>query len=381
MQDFTFFAPTYFTFGQDGDRMTGELVKRFGGHKVLLHYGGGSVKRNGVYDRVVASLREANVPFVELGGVQPNPRSALVYQGIALCREQGVDFILAIGGGSAIDSSKAIAAGVLYEGDFWDYFAAGKPVDAALPVGTVLTIAAAGSEGSPDAVITQEEGNFKRGASGEALRPKFSVLNPAFTVSLGAYQTACGMTDIMAHVCERYFTNTRDVEVTDRLCEAVLKAMIEEAPKVMADLNNVQARANVMWAGMVAHNNIVGVGRAQDWNSHRIEHELSAFYDVAHGAGLAVIMPAWMSHVMRHDVNRFAQFAVRVWGCDMSANTDPARVFKNKHMPGHYGVERVTVQNLEIVKIDTERNLLLIKGAVPGPNGGLLLVRNTVKGA
>lgn len=317
MQDFTFFAPTYFAFGQDGDRMTGELVKRFGGHKVLLHYGGGSVKRNGVYDRVVASLHEANVPFVELGGVQPNPRSALVYQGIALCREQGVDFILAIGGGSAIDSSKAIAAGVLYEGDFWDYFAAGKPVDAALPVGTVLTIAAAGSEGSPDAVITQEEGNFKRGASGEALRPKFSVLNPAFTVSLGAYQTACGMTDIMAHVCERYFTNTRDVEVTDRLCEAVLKAMIEEAPKVMADLNNVQARANVMWAGMVAHNNIVGVGRAQDWNSHRIEHELSAFYDVAHGAGLAVIMPAWMTHVMRHDVNRFAQFAVRVWGCDM----------------------------------------------------------------
>ncbi len=318
MEDFRFYAPTYFCFGKDSEQSIGELVKRFGGHKVLLHYGGGSVKRNGVYDRVVASLRAEQVPFVELPGVQPNPRSGLVYEGIALCRREGIDFILAVGGGSAIDSAKAIAAGVPYDGDFWDYYSTGKTVDEALPVGTVLTIAAAGSEGSPDSVITHEEGMFKRGATGEAMRPKFSILNPESTQSLPAYQTACGITDIMAHVCERYFTNTPDVETTDRLCEGVLKAVIEEAPKVIHNLRDYQARANIMWAGMVAHNNIVGVGRAQDWNSHRIEHELSALYDVAHGAGLAVIMPSWMKHVMTHDVNRFAQFAVRVWGCDMN---------------------------------------------------------------
>ena len=332
MENFRFYAPTYFCFGRDSEQSVGELVKRFGGHKALIHYGGGSVKTNGVFSKVVASLDAAGVAYIELGGVQPNPRSGLVYEGIALCRRENVDFILAVGGGSAIDSAKAIAAGVLCDGDFWEYYATGKPVDQALPVGTVLTIAAAGSEGSPDSVITQEDGMFKRGATGEALRPKFSILNPAFTATLGAYQTACGITDIMAHVCERYFTNTRDVEITDRLCEAVLKTMVEESPKVMANLADYQARANILWAGMVAHNNITGVGRAQDWNSHRIEHELSAMYDVAHGAGLAVIMPAWMKHVMRHDVNRFAQFAVRVWGCDMN--------FANPELTAAEGIAR-----------------------------------------
>ncbi len=317
MDNFRFYAPTYFVFGKGGESSAGEMAARFGGHRVLLHYGGGSVKRSGLLDRVVASLEAAGLSWVELGGVQPNPRSGLVYEGIDLCRREGVDFILAVGGGSAIDSAKAIAAGVPYAGDFWDYYWKGTPVTEALPLGTVLTIAAAGSEGSPDTVITHEKGMYKRGATGEALRPKFSILNPETTLTLNAYQTACGMTDIMAHVCERYFTNTRDVEITDRLCEAVLQTMIQESPKVIADLGNYEARANVMWAGMVAHNNIVGVGRAQDWNSHRIEHELSAMYDVAHGAGLAVIMPAWMKHVMRHDIARFAQFAVRVWGCDM----------------------------------------------------------------
>ncbi len=240
-----------------------------------------------------------------------------MYTGIDLCRREGIDFILAVGGGSAIDSAKAIAAGVPYEGDFWDYYRTGKPVQQALPVGTVLTIAAAGSEGSPDTVITQEDGMFKRGATGDALRPRFSILNPEFTLSLGAFQTACGVTDIMAHVCERYFTNTTEVEVTDRLCEGVLLTMVQAAPRVIANLGDYDARANILWAGMVAHNNLVSVGRKQDWNSHRIEHELSARFDVAHGAGLAVIMPAWMRHVMRHDVMRFAQFATRVWGCSM----------------------------------------------------------------
>lgn len=318
MDNFNFYSPTYFAFGKGKEAEVGTLVKRFGGTKVLLHFGGGSIKTNGVYDGVVKSLNEAGIPFVELGGVKPNPRSGLVYEGIELCRKEGVDFVLAVGGGSAIDSAKAIAAGVPYDGDFWDYYQYGKPIDVALPVATVLTIAAAGSEGSGDSVITNESNLLKWGASGDAIRPKFSVLNPEFTCSLGAYQTACGITDIMVHVMERYFSNTKNVETTDRLCEAVLKAMIEEAPKVMADLQNYEARANIMWAGMVAHNNVVGVGRAQDWASHDMEHELSAFYDCAHGAGLAVISPAWMKYVYKHDVNRFAQFAVRVWGCDMN---------------------------------------------------------------
>ncbi|MDY3250220.1 MAG: iron-containing alcohol dehydrogenase [Candidatus Choladocola sp.] len=318
MQDFRFYSPTYFCFGRDSEKSIGELVKRFGGSKVLIHYGGGSVKKNGVFDKVTASLEDEGIPYVELGGVKPNPRSGLVYQGIDLCRRENVDFILSVGGGSTIDSSKAIAAGVLYEGDFWDYYSKDMVIEKALPVGTVLTIAAAGSEGSGDSVITHEDGMFKRGATGEGIRPKFSVLNPENTCSLSAYQTACGITDIMAHVCERYFTNTADVEITDRLCEGILKAMITESPKVMENLQDYEARANIMWAGMVAHNNVCGVGREQDWSSHDIEHELSALYDVAHGAGLAVIMPAWMEYVAEHySPDRGAQFAVRVWGCEM----------------------------------------------------------------
>lgn len=316
MDNFSFYAPTYFAFGKDSESRVGELVTRFGGTKVLIHYGGGSVVRSGLLDRVKKSLEACNISYVELGGVMPNPRSGLVYEGIELCRKEGVDFILAVGGGSTIDSSKAIAAGTVYDGDFWDYYE-GKPVDKALPIGTVLTIAAAGSEGSPDSVITNENGMFKRGASGEAYRPKFSVLNPELTQTLPAYQSACGITDIIAHLYERYLTNTKDVEVTDRLIESLILTMKNEGPKVIANPNDYEARANIMWAGMVAHNNICGVGRSQDWSSHDIEHELSAEYDCAHGAGLAVTMPAVFTYNMKHDVMRFAQIAVRVWGCQM----------------------------------------------------------------
>lgn len=317
MENFTFYSPTKFAFGKDTEKNCGALVKEFGGSKVLLHFGGGSAEKSGLLGRVRESLKAEGIAFVELGGVHPNPLDTLVYKGIDLCKKEGVDFILAVGGGSVIDSAKAIAMGCCYEGDFWDFYCGKAAPKKAVPVGTVLTIAAAGSEGSGDSVITKKEGMVKRGAGGECIRPKFSVLNPELTQTLPAYQTACGATDIMAHVCERYFTNTKNVETTDRLCEAVLLAMINETPKVIADPNDYQARANIMWAGMVAHNNIVGVGRDQDWNSHGIEHELSGMYDCAHGAGLAVIMPAWMTYVMKHDVMRFAQFAVRVWGCKM----------------------------------------------------------------
>lgn len=316
MDNFTFYAPTYFAFGRDSENDTGKYVKRFGGTKVLIHYGGGSVVRSGLLDRVKKSLDAEGIAYVELGGVKPNPRSGLVYEGIDLCRREGIDFVLAVGGGSAIDSAKAIAAGTVYEGDFWDFYQ-GKPVEKALPIGTILTISAAGSEGSPDSVITNENGMFKRGASGEAYRPVFTIMNPALLQTLPPYQTACGVTDIMAHLYERYLTNTKDVEVTDRMIEALMLTMIHEAPRVMADPSNYEARANIMWAAMMAHNNSCGVGRTQDWTSHNIEHELSAVYDCAHGAGLAVVMPAVFTYNMKHDVMRFAKVAVRVWGCEM----------------------------------------------------------------
>ncbi|MBQ6813939.1 MAG: iron-containing alcohol dehydrogenase [Lachnospiraceae bacterium] len=326
MNNFTFYSPTYFVFGKDEENKTGEYVKRFNGSKVLIHYGGGSVIRSGLLDRIKKSLDKENISYVELGGVKPNPRSGLVYEGIELCKKENIDFILAVGGGSTIDSAKAIAAGALYDGDFWDFYT-DKIVTKALPIGTVLTIAAAGSEGSPDSVITKEEGMFKRGATGEALRPMFSILNPALTQTLPAYQTAAGVTDIMAHLFERYFTTTNDVEVTDRLIEALLITMINEAPKVIKDPNDYQARANIMWAGMLAHNNVCGVGRSQDWASHDIEHELSATYDCTHGAGLAVVFPAWMTYNMKHDIKRFARLATNVFNCKMD-NDNPESTAK-----------------------------------------------------
>ncbi len=316
MENFTFYSPTFFAFGKDTENEAGAYVKRFGGSKVLIHYGGSSAKRSGLLDRVKKSLEKEGLKYVELGGVKPNPRSGLVYEGIDLCKKEGVDFILAVGGGSTIDSSKAIAAGVVYDGDFWDFYS-GKYIEEALPVGTILTISAAGSEGSPDSVITKEEGMFKRGASGNAIRPKFSILNPALTQTLPPYQTAAGITDIMAHLYERYLTNSKDVEVTDRLIEALLLTMKYEGKRVIKDPDDYEARANIMWAGMMAHNHSCGVGRSQDWNSHNIEHELSALYDCAHGAGLAVTMPAVFKYVMNHDIMRFAKVAVRVWGCEM----------------------------------------------------------------
>ena len=330
MENFNFYSPTYFAFGKDRESDCGELVKRFGGSKVLIHYGGGSVVRSGLLDRVKASLSLSGLEFITLGGVMPNPRSGLVYEGIELCKKEKIDFVLAVGGGSTIDSAKAIAAGVVYEGDFWDFYQ-GKRIENALPVGTVLTIAAAGSEGSPDSVITNEDGMIKRGASGDAIRPKFSILNPALTETLPAYQTACGITDIIAHLYERYLTNSKNVEVTDRLIESLILTMKSEAKKVMANLTDYEARANIMWAGMVAHNNIVGVGRSQDWTSHQIEHELSAVYDCAHGAGLAVTMPAVFTYNLSHDVMRFAQIAVRVWGCEMD--------FDNPERTAREGIE------------------------------------------
>lgn len=318
MDNFNFYSPTEFVFGRERENETGKYVKKFGGSRVLIHYGSVSAVKSGLLDRVKRSLEQEGLFYTELGGVKPNPRDTLIYKGIELCRKKNIDFILSVGGGSCIDSAKGIAAGSQYEGDFWDFYSGKAQIQSALPIGTVLTISAAGSEGSGASVVTQETTGLKRSTGSDLLRPRFSVLNPQLTCSLPAYQTACGAADIMAHIFERYFTNTPEVEITDRLCEAVLLTMIKETPRVIADPDNYDARANIMWAGMVAHNDIVGVGRSQDWNSHSIEHELSGLYDCAHGAGLAVIMPAWMEYVMNHNIMRFAQMAVRVWGCEMN---------------------------------------------------------------
>ena len=332
MLNFNYYSPTEFVFGRGAEERAGEMIRKRGGTKVLVHFGGGSAIRSGLMDRVTASLDAAGLPYITLGGVQPNPRSSLVYRGIELARAEGVDFILAVGGGSVIDSSKAIALGVPYDGDFWDFFCGKAKPERALGVGVVLTLAAAGSEGSKSCVITQEDGGFKRGCGNELNRPKFALMNPEVTYTLPAYQTACGATDMRAHVLERYFTNEKGVDLTDRLCEAVLSAVIKAAPAAIAEPDNYEARAQLMWASTLAHNDSCGLGREGDWASHQIEHELSARYDVAHGAGLAVVFPAWMRYQLDHDPMRFAQLAVRVWGCDMD--------FEHPEKTGLEGIER-----------------------------------------
>ena len=331
MNNFSFYSPTYFEFGRNTEEKAGKLISRFGGKKVLIHYGSGSVVRSGLLGRVIASLDAEGIHHIELGGAVPNPRSGLVYEGIELCRKEKVDFILAVGGGGAIDSVKGIAIGVPFVGDFWDFYT-GRKIEEALPVATILTLSAAGSEASASSVITHENGMVKRGTLSDKIRPVFSILNPELTTTLPPFQTAAGATDMFAHVLERYFTNTRDVEITDRLCEAVMLTIINEAPKAITNPADYEARANIMWAGMVAHNDICGVGRVQDWGSHQLEHELSALYDVAHGAGLAVMFPAWMKFTMKHDVMRFAQFAVRVFGCQMD--------FQQPERTAREGIER-----------------------------------------
>lgn len=322
MNNFSFHSPTEFVFGKDTENKTALLCRKYGATKVLIVYGGGSVVRSGLLQRVEQVLQEAAIPYVELGGVQPNPTDPKVYEGIDICRRESVDMLLAVGGGSVIDTAKAIAAGVPYQGDFWDFFAGKSVVKEALKVGVVLTIPAAGSEGSGNSVITRLDGLQKLSLrTPDALRPVFAVMNPELTFSLPPYQTACGIVDMMAHIMERYFTNTTGVEITDRMCEGALKAIIKEAAVVMAHPDDYEARANLMWCGTIAHNGICGVGRQEDWASHFMEHEISAVYNVAHGAGLAVVFPAWLTFMAEHHPGKVCQFAERVW--DVAPATNP----------------------------------------------------------
>jgi Uncharacterized oxidoreductases, Fe-dependent alcohol dehydrogenase family len=317
MNNFTFFSPTKYVFGRGVETQAGELTASMVGKRVLIVYGKGSVVKSGLLARVKKSLDEAGVAYCELGGIQPNPTDDRVYEGIGIMRENGLEGLLAVGGGSAIDTAKAIAAGTPYAGDFWDFYCGKRKVETALPVGVVLTIPAAGSEGSGNSVITKLDGLHKISIRTEvALRPRFALMNPELTFTLPPYQTASGVADMMAHIFERYFTNTPDVEITDRVSEGVLKAIIEEAPKVMADPQNYGARANIMWCGTLAHNGICGTGREEDWASHAMEHEISSVYGVTHGAGLAVILPAWMTFMADHNPGKVAQMARRVFGVE-----------------------------------------------------------------
>lgn len=319
MLDFTFNLPTLLKFGRDAEDAVGRLVRDQGGTRALVLYGGGSAVRSGLLDRVLSSLEAAGIPASALGGVRPNPLSDLVRTAIGRARADGADFIVGVGGGSVIDTAKAVAAGVPYEGDFWDFYGGAASPAEALPVGVVLTTAATGSEADGDSVITDASTRLKREANGACLRPRFALMDPALTCTLPAFQTACGIFDIMSHLIEAYLTATPDVAVSDRLLEGVMLAVIDESSRVLADPGAYGPRANIMWAANIALNGMAGAGRAQDWASHEIEYALSSRYGIAHGAGLAVVHPAVLEASLRARpeaaVPRLAQLAVRVWGC------------------------------------------------------------------
>ncbi len=314
MKDFVYYAPTEVVFGKQSEEQVAAMVKKYGGSRVLVHYGGQSARRSGLLDKVCGLLREGGLMVTELGGVVPNPRLSLVKKGIELCREQNIDFLLAVGGGSVIDSAKAIAYGVCYEGDVWDFYLGKNQATACLPVASVLTIPAAGSEMSEASVITNEEGWVKLGYSNDISRPKFAIMNPERTFTLPPYQTAAGITDMMMHTMERYFTHDDDMTLTTELAEAVLRTMKDCAYEVMKNPEDYRVRAQIMWGGSVAHNGLTGCGISDDWATHQLEHELSGMFDVTHGAGLAAIWPSWARYVMHERMSRFVRFAVNVMG-------------------------------------------------------------------
>ena len=316
MVDFNYYAPTEVVFGKNAEEQVASLIKKHGGHKVLVHYGSQSAKRSGLLDKIAGLLETAGIDYVALGGVIPNPRLSKVREGIELCRKEKVDFILAIGGGSVIDSSKAIAYGVCYDGEVWDFYTGKAQATACLPVAAVLTIPAAGSEMSNSSVITNEDGDVKLGYRNDICRPKFAIMTPERTFTLPAYQTAAGVTDIIMHMMERYFTHDVDMNVTDNLTESLIRTMMSCAPTVLAHPEDYRYRAQIMWGGSLAHNGLLGCGHVEDWATHQLEHELSGMFDVTHGAGLAALWPSWARYVMREDVTRFARFAVNVMGVE-----------------------------------------------------------------
>ena len=373
MFDFKYYTPTKVLFGKNTEDKVAELIQEFGGKKVLIHYGGGSVIRSGLMQRVTDQLDKAGIPYVKLGGAVPNPHLSLVYEGIELCKKEGIDFLLAVGGGSAIDSAKAIGYGVMNDGDVWDFYDYKRTVKGALPLGVILTLAATGSEMSDSSVITKEEGLVKRGYSSDFGRPRFAILNPELTMTLPDYQTACGCTDIMMHTMERYFTNGGNMDLTDSMAEALLRTVKENAKILARDPKNYDARAEVMWAGSLSHNGLTGCGNdGGDWMTHKLEHELGGLYDVAHGAGLAAIWGSWARYVYKNCLPRFKKYATNVMGIPADAGTDEEIALKGiEAMEDFYREIKMPTNLRELGVKATEEDLKLMahKCAV-GVNGG-----------
>jgi len=373
MFDFKYFTPTKVLFGKNTEDKVAELIQEFGGKKVLIHYGGGSVIRSGLMQRVTDKLDAAGIAYVKLGGAVPNPHLSLVYEGIELCKKEGVDFLLAVGGGSAIDSAKAIGYGLMNEGDVWDFYDYKRQAKASMPLGVILTLAATGSEMSDSSVITKEEGLVKRGYSSDFGRPRFAILNPELTMTLPDYQTACGCTDIMMHTMERYFTNGGNMEITDSMAEALLRTVKENAKILVRDPKNYDARAEVMWAGSLSHNGLTGCGNdGGDWMTHKLEHELGGLYDVAHGAGLAAIWGSWARYVYKNCLPRFKKYAINVMGVSPSAGSDEEIALKGiEAMEDFYREIKMptNLRELGVNATDDDLKLMAHKCAV-GVNGG-----------
>lgn len=312
MNSFFYYNPTKIEFGKDSVEQLSKLIGD-NHKKVLLHYGGGSIKRSGLYDKVIKILEDKEIEVFELGKVEPNPKLTLVREGIEICKKENISFILAVGGGSVIDSAKVMAVGVEYEGDVWDYFTGKADIESALPLGVVLTIPATGSESSPNAIVTNEDGMLKMGIEHDSIRPEFAILNPKLTLTLPTKQTFAGVVDIISHVHERYFTNTERVELTDGLCESTIRTVMDNGYKLKKDPMDYHARAEIMLSGTMAHSGILGLGREEDWGSHRIAHEMTALYGTTHGQTLSIVLPAWMKYVYKANVDKFVQFAKNVF--------------------------------------------------------------------
>ncbi len=373
MFGFKYYTPTKVVFGKETEYKVAELIREFGGTKVLIHYGGGSVIRSGLLARVTKCLDEAGIAYITLGGAVPNPHLSLVYEGIELCRKEGVDFLLAVGGGSAIDSAKAIGYGVANEGDVWDFYDYKRQAKGCLPLGVILTIAATGSEMSDSSVITKEEGLVKRGYSSDYCRPRFAILNPELTMTLPDYQTACGCTDIMMHTMERYFTNGGNMEITDSMAEGLLRT-VKECAKVLAkNPNNYDARAEVMWAGSLAHNGLTGCGNdGGDWMTHKLEHELGGLYDVAHGAGLAAIWGSWARYVYKNCLPRFKRFALNVMGVANEGSDEEIALRGIEAVEDFYREIKMPTNLRELgVKATDEDLVLMAHKCAVGVNGGM----------
>ena len=372
MFDFKYFTPTKVLFGKNTEDKVADLIQEFGGKKVLIHYGGGSVIRSGLMQRVTDKLDAAGIKYVKLGGAVPNPHLSLVYEGIELCRKEGVDFLLALGGGSAIDSAKAIGYGLMNEGDVWDLYDYKKQAKASMPLGVILTLAATGSEMSDSSVITKEEGLVKRGYSSDFGRPRFAILNPELTMTLPDYQTACGCTDIMMHTMERYFTNGGNMELTDSMAEALLRTVKTNALILAKDPKNYNARAEVMWAGSLSHNGLTGCGNdGGDWMTHKLEHELGGLYDVAHGAGLAALWGSWARYVYKNCLPRFKRYAINVMGVPAVGSDEEIALKGIEAMEDFYREIKMptNLRELGVEASDEDLKLMAHKCAV-GVNGG-----------